>query len=352
MSADRTSPGNKIYVNDVELDPLLQSDVLEVNVTQHADGADMFTITFNILDPANQRLKWIDGQEFTPGNKVEIKAGYAGSLSSLIIGEITALRMLCPGDEAATLTVQGFDRLHRLRRGRQTRVYSEMKDSQIAEKIARELNLEPDVEDTGIVHHYVIQNNLSDIDFLLQRARRIRYEAIVSDQTLIFRAAASHKGSVATLEYMKDVLSFTARLSTADQAAELAVRGWNPATKEAILGKAGSADISALMQGSSAGPEIAQAGFGDSTITVVDTPVASQAEADQIAKARFNDMAIRLIDGEVRLAGNESLQAGTTVEIKGLAGRFSGLYYVTKAEHRLNPKEGYNTTLQISRSAS
>ena len=86
--------------------------------------------------------------------------------------------------------------------------------------------------------------------------------------------------------------------------------------------------------------------------SVVHVPVASQAEADQIAKARFNDMAIELISGEGEAVGNPAIRAGTTLKFEGLGERFSGLYYVRKAEHRLGPKIGYVTKFNVSRNAA
>src|SRR5206468_12553742 len=133
---------------------------------------------------------------------------YLGQLTTVIRGEVTALQMEYPNNGPAILSVQGFDRLHRFRRGRRTRVFTEVKDNQIAEQIASELGLTPDVEDTGVVHEYVVQNNLNDLDFLLERARRIRYEVLVNNQTLRLRRAANNLGQVTELEYMIDLKSF------------------------------------------------------------------------------------------------------------------------------------------------
>ena len=47
-----------------------------------------------------------------------------------------------------------------------------------------------------------------------------------------------------------------------------------------------------------------------------------------------------------------ALSAGITVDVRGVGDRLSGVYYVTKAEHRLGPKVGYITKLSLSRNAS
>ncbi|MCP4664708.1 MAG: phage late control D family protein [bacterium] len=352
MPAERTSPEQLILLNDLEMPPEMCADVLETVVAHHVEGGDSFEIRINALDSTNQRLKWIDSQELAPGTQVEIRFGYLGELDTVIRGEVTALQTELPSSGPALTVVQGFDRLHRFRRGRRTRVLAQVKDSQIAEQIAGDLGLGAEVEDTGIVHEYVLQNNLSDLDFLLERARRIRYEVLVRDQTLVFRQAANDLGEITELEYMIDLMTFSARLSTARQASEVSVRGWSPETKEALIGVARAGDETTRMEGGSIGAAIAEEAFFETAAAIVDIPVYSQAEADQIAKARFNDMAVELIRGEAVAVGNPELRAGATLRLSGVGERFTGLYYITRAEHRVGPGEGYVTRLCVERSGS
>lgn len=352
MPPEKTSPEQLILLNGVEMPTEMRVDVLETVVSQHVEGGDSFQIRMNALDSTNQRLKWVDATELEPGTAVEIRFGYLGKLDTMIKGEITALHTEFPSDGPALLLVQGFDRLHRFRRGRRTRVFAELKDSQIAQQIATELGLTPDVTDTTVVHKYVLQGNLSDMDFLLERARRIGYEVLVNNQTLTFRPNARHLGDVAQLEYMTDLMTFSIRLSTARQTSEVSVRGWDPDAKEAVLGVARAGDETTRMDGDSLGAEMAEKAFLRTTTTIVDIPVYSQAEADQIAKARFNEMAAELLSGEATAVGRTDLRAGATVRMTGLGTRLSGIYYVNRAEHRLGPEEGYVTTLGVERSAS
>lgn len=353
MPENHTTPESRILINDAEIAPDLRADILEISVRQYVVGGDCFEVTLNALGSQDRELKWLDSTEIAPGNKIEIQLGYRGELTTLIVGEITALAASFPADAGPQVRVQGFDRLHRLRRGRRTRVFHEVKDSQIAEQIAGDMGLTPDVEDSEVVHDYVLQNNLTDVDFLIERARRIRFEVGVQGDRLIFRAAANHLGTEESLEYMVDLKSFAVRLSTLAQVSELRVRGWNPSSKEAVLGVARSADQTTLMDGDSAGSDLAQgAGFGEPTQTIVDVPIYCQAEADQIAKARFNDVAIELLRGEAEAVGRPTLRAGTTVEFTGLGQKLSGRYYVSKAEHVITPSVGYVTRIDVQRNAT
>jgi uncharacterized protein len=351
MPNENTAPGTKILLNDAEIPPELNADVLDVQVCQYAQGPSSFDVMVNIVGPEDQHLRWVDDSRIQPGNKLEIRLGYLDQFQSMIIGEITALHPRYANSEPARMHVQGFDRLHRLRRGRKTRTFIEVKDSQIAERIAGDNGLPATVEDSGVVFDYVLQNNLSDLDFLLERARRIRYEVRAQGDRLVFRRAANNQDKVVTLEYTKTLRHFSPRLTTARQIDELKVRAWNPANKQAIQGVARAGDEDARMGGQSTGAEIARAAFGSREAAVVDVPLATQAEADQVAHALFNETALDLVRGEGEAVGDAGIQAGSTIELKGLGRRFGGNYYVVKAEHRLTAKAGYLTRFEVQRSA-
>jgi phage protein D len=352
VEAENTAPASKLLINDSEIPPELVADLLEIVVCQYSDGPSSFDISVNIVGPQNQQLKWVDDNRVQPGNKVEVKLGYLDKFESLIIGEITALYPKYSTTESARMHIQGFDKLHRLRRGQKTRTFVEVKDSQMAEQIAGEVGLTADVEDSSVVFDYVLQNNLSDLDFLLERARRIRYEVRAQGEALVFRKVANHLDKVVSLEYNKNLRKFSPRLSTLGQVSELKVRAWNPANKEAVLGVARVGDEDSLMGGRESGGRIAQAAFGDAPSAVVELPFATQNEADQVARALYNDLALEFVSGEGESVGNVGIQAGKTIEIKGVGQRFGGNYYVKKAEHRISPKSGYSTKFQVVRSAA
>lgn len=345
-----TAPQFKVLVDGSELATEVAVDVLSVTVCQYTEGADMFTIELNNRNSEQQEYKWADSDEFDLGSEVEIKTGYMDHLATLIKGEITAVEPEFVAGEAAAVKVQGYDRLHRFRRDRKTRSFIEMKDSQVAEQMAQELQLQSQVEDTEVVHPYLFQNNQTNIDFLQERARRIRYEVDVESKTLIFRPAANDSGKSITLRFGEKLQAFRPRLTTLGQVSKVIVQGWNPKTKEAIVGRAGAGDEISKMEGDTIGAALTESAFGETKTYVVDKYLFSQTEAEQIAKAKYNDMIVDFITGEGTTIGVPELRAGDVIELSGLGSRFSGLYYATAVSHVVNP-EGYLTHFSVKRNA-
>lgn len=351
LEKDRDTPGFKVLIGGAELPAEIALDVLEVEVSHAVEGADVFTVAFNNWSSEDQEFKYFDSDLLRPGAEVEVRAGYVDDLETLIEGEVTALEPEFHVDGMPTLKVRGYDRLHRFRRGRRTRTFVDVKDSDVAARVARELGLRPEVEDTEVVHEYVLQDNRSDIDFLLERARRIRYELIIRDGTLFFRAQANDEAEVVTLRYGFTLQSFYPCLNTLRQVSRVVVRGWDPKTKEPISAEAGRGDETTTMGGAELGVTATEQAFFETTSTLVHEPVFSTGEAAQIARGKFNDLTLEYVTGEALAIGEPRLRAGSVVELDGLGARFSGNYYVTTSCHRVSP-DGYTTRFQVERNAA
>jgi len=188
-------------------------DAYEVKVSDYVEGAGCFTIAFNNWDSNRQEFKSIGVNQMTEGTEVEVKAGFNTGVRSLIVGEVTSLEPEFTENQAPMLKVHGYDRLHRFRRGRKTRSFLQMKDSDIAQKIAASCSyrLTQKIPKSRMI---MSCKAISDIDFLLERARRINFEVVVKDKTLFFHKTANDKSKVVSIEYGLTLRTFFPRLST------------------------------------------------------------------------------------------------------------------------------------------
>lgn len=351
LDQPRDAPHFKVLVGGSELPVETAVDIIEVKVSDYVEGAGTFTVTFNNWDSETQEFKWIDKDLLSEGREIEVKAGYVDDLKSLIKGEVTALEPEFPDDQAPVLKIQGYDRLHRFRRGRKTRSFVQMKDSDIATQIARDLGLGADADDTQVQHEYVLQSNQTDIDFLLERARRINFEVTVKDKTLHFRKAANDQSRVVLLQYGLTLQSFYPRLSTIGQVGEVVVKGWDALTKKPIEAKSQPGDEVSKMSGKKLGASISGEVFQKAERVIVDKPVYSTGEAQQMARGKFNEMTNDFVTGEGTSIGDAGIRAGSVVELQKLGERFSGLYYITSSTHTVGPG-GYITRFTVARNAT
>ena len=328
-----STPFFEIKLNGNDLPPEARGEVTRLVVEECLDAAGSFEMQLSNWDMDRQAVSWSDADLFDPGASVEIRLGYVESTETVLTGEVTGLELSFPDGARSLVTVRGYDRLHRFRRGKRTRSYLQVKDSEIASKLAADLGLTADVEDSGAVHEHLVQVNQSDLDFLFSRARASGFELLVDDKTLHFRKLRHDRGTALTLDFTHGLMMFDGYLSTSDQVGQVTVHGTDPATLEPIVGLAQAGDVAATMGGSSSGPAASARLFGERTLSIVDQPVVTQAEADQLALSIMQELALGYISGEATAQGNPAIRVGTVVELAGLGRRFSGNYYVTRVRH-------------------
>lgn len=346
VDKDPVTAGNfSLHLNGSEFTKDLLSAVEGVTFEDELNLPSMFTIKFNIVDFLNGAWKGIDLKTFKVGDVVKVFMGMDSSVE-MITGEITSLDFTF-GD-SSFMDIRGYDRLHRLRFGKKRRSFKDMKDSDIASSIASEISLTPEVVDTETVLSYIFQNNQSDYEFLLERAKRIGYEMLVDDKTFSFRKSQEDKKPVLTLEYGIDLQSFSAQIKTLTEGSEVEVRGWNIKDKEEITSTAKKGSETTKMAGKESGYEISKKAFKESSVSVVDDMVADPKDAENIAKARYNRILKEFLTGEGQCDGMPEIRAGKTIEIKGLDERLSGIYYVVSTVHSIN-EEGYTTSFKVRR---
>jgi uncharacterized protein len=354
-SANRShplTPSFELLVNGSRLPEAVSPRITRVIVDQDVRLPAMFSMELEASDDAEKPTAWIDDSSlFAIGHSFEIKLGYFDDLESLMIGEITGLEPKFNFNRRPALLVRGHDRFHRLNRGRKTRTFTQQKDSDIVSQIASEAGLNAQATDSSVTHEYVLQANQTDMEFLQERARRIQYDVIVEDKTLVFRPTSNAESESITLTMENDLLEFYPRLSSMLMVSEVEVRGWNVKEKKEILGQAKQGDEVSKMGGNSSGAALVEQAFGAAVGRIRARQIATQAEADQIAKADFNNSVLALVIGEGACLGRTDLRVGKVLKIDGIGTRFSGQYYVASAVHRYSAHQGYTTHFTVQRNA-
>jgi phage protein D len=346
MASDVINIANfKLLLNGSELSGELLSAVEGVTLEDEINLPAMFTFKFNTVDFFKGDWRGVDLKTFKVGDIVKISMGIDSTVE-MMTGEITALDYTF-GD-SSFVEVRGYDRLHRLRFGTMRRSFKDMKDSDIASKVASDVSLSPNVDDTGTIQPYIFQNNQTNYEFLLERANRIGYEMLVDDKKFIFRKSQEDKTPEVTLQYGIDLINFSARINTLTEGSKIEVRGWNVKDKEEITSSATKGSENSKMKGKESGYEMSEKAFTASAVSVVDDLIIDSKDAENIAKAKYNLNLQEFVTGEGICGGNPKIRAGKTIEIKGLGDRLSGTYYVASTVHSLS-EGAYTTTFRVRR---
>ncbi len=341
-----------VKVNGTNLDESHQARVSEVSVEQSLHLPDMFAIrVFDAGDPSQSgRADYymnLDMGAYKVGDEVEILMGHQDDPKALTKGEVTSVELEIDQARGPVLTIRGYDRSHRLHRGRQIRSYLQMSDSDIVSKVAASVGLAAQTDSTSTRHEYVLQYNQTNWEFLRELAARNGFELFVQDRTLHFRKPKPGQQPGPELRLGENLLSVRTRVGSAYQAKEVVVRGWDPKSKQPIVGKATSGKLAPKTGLAKSGQQVAQQ-FGGGTVYVVNHPIDDQTEAKNTAEAIFDELDGTYVQAEGTCLGDPTLKPGVTVKMSTIGQQLSGDYYVTSAVHRISAYEGYTTSFVVS----
>jgi len=337
--------GVTIQINGQKLSDEVMAALDEAVVEDDLGQPAMFTLRFN--DPQH---KLLDGALLALGAEVKISAqgAQAAAPKPLLAGEITALEPAFE-QQNLVLVVRGYDRAHRLHRGRKTRTFTSQSDAEIVGQIARAQGFKPDAEGVAGQLSYLIQHNQTDMQFLHERAARSGCQIVVDDKTLRFKPADAAPPAGPELTWGATLLAFRARMSAVAQPNEVEVRGWDPAAKRALVGKATKAAAPSKPKAGADGGKAAQRAFGDAaTVFVSDRPVRTQREAEKLAQAILDARSGDYLAAEGLCFGEPELRAGREVTIGGLGERLSGSYFVSATRHSYTARDGYQTQFFVN----
>lgn len=335
----------KISIDGKTLQSDFLDDLIEVVVDTNLFLPSMFSLL--VQDDSgfkSEKLKYIDADIFKVGAEVKIEMetdeipGAPEVKATLMIGEITAIEPIFSAGGPVLLRVRGYDRSHRLTRGKKTQTFLDIKDSDLVKKIAGDAGLSCEADSTDVTYEYVIQYNQTDWDFLWSRARMLGYQVYSEEKKLYFKKPEAVLGSSApsVLTWGENLKRFEPRLSLMGQISEAAATGWDPAQKASVSGKETGAVkvVPEIGLGEKSGGAMAKKAFGAAAGTVSNVPLRDQQQADAIAKGLMTKSESTFIQAEGECAyGDPRLLAGRMVEVEGIGSRFSGKYHVTEARH-------------------
>jgi phage protein D len=334
----------KLKIDGKEASPALIEDILQAFVEESLHQPGMFTLVIrnDYQSGIVREQPWKYRDLFKIGKSVEI--GFVSTTTyspeweraedSLLVGEITAIETHFTERTQAPVIVRGYDASHRLFRGRYSRSFLNMTDTDIVRKVIAEVGIKPGaIEASGAPHDYVFQANQTNMEFLRSRATRIGFELFVQDGKLNFRKPKPDSNSL-QMEWLKEIQSFRVRLTSAEQVKEVEVRGWDYSTKRPILAKA-QADRTLTDTQNGRGSSTSSAFNGQPAnpkMIVVDQPVFQAKEADVMAQALCDELGGQFVYADAKSEGNPEIRPGRIADLKDL-GSHSGKYYITETRH-------------------
>jgi len=334
-----------IKVDGQAIDAKLQNSIVELVVDSNLHLPDMCALQLTLTDSTP-----IDSETFGLGKSLQVDVPPPGGGTAVLLfkGEIAAIEPEFTEAHEIRLTVRGYAKSHRLHRGKKTRVFANMTDSDIVAKIAQEAGLSASTDATSVTHEHAWQNNINDAEFVRSLAERLGYQFYVDDTTLYFKKYAP-SGTPVDLEWGSNLRSFRPRIAATHQADKSTVTSWDPAQKQLVKGEATSPTSTSNQGGvTEGGGAKAKSAFGGSAdAAVVDYPALVASQATGLAQAQLDEISAEFVQAEGVCLGNPGVKAGKLVKISLVGTRFSGNYLITRATHTVTTAGEYEVHFGI-----
>jgi uncharacterized protein involved in type VI secretion and phage assembly len=345
--------------------------------TYKAVGKIPFAVlTLHDGNPAEREFEVSDTNFFTPGNDLEILAGYHQQEELIFRGVVVRHGVKIRQDAPPVLEIECKDAAVKMTVERKNKYFFNQKDSEIAEEILRTYSRRTktptisvpgdEVDTTSAQHREMVQFFATDWDFLQMRAEANGLLVVANDGQVRVKAPDFDATPVFNAAYGTSLFEFEAEMDARDQYPDAQTRSWNPADQavaEMLANENGTAGGGGGLFGQAVGAVrsavsvvndvAAQAGLDlnlpggqpdtdfKQTLGVAHRRLQHSGnlatpEQEAWAKAQYTKSRLARLCGRARLQGTHTVVPGDVVNFEGVGARHSGPALVTAVLHEIS----------------
>ncbi len=260
----------------------------------------------------------------------------------LFTGEVTAVEYETAADGVTVLRLRGYDRLHRLRKHQELRVFENVDATELARALAGPAGLSVAAGDGGPRVERLLQHRHSDLELLQQVCARAGLYPCLDGDTLRLVTLEGY-GSPEPLALGRQLWKVRAAVNLDRAAGSCAALGWDP---QRALPLRGDADTARSGRRVGVEPDAGAVG-ADGERTLVDQPGRSADELTALAQAAQDTRAAGTVTLTGIAEGSPALRVGGRIAVSGLAGELSGGYVLTEVVHSVDG-DGYLTAFDTA----
>ena len=283
-----------------------------------------------------------DFTEFTDdrykvGQSITFAANYGGGTDqTLFEGIITVARARATGRDGQTLELTCRDKALKMTETRVSALYEKKSDGDIIKAIISAASLTADVTATSDTARDQFRPASTDWDFVRLLADRNGMLVTAEAGKVSAFAPDTSSNSVLTVTLGADVIEFDASIDAERMVGDVKGTAWDVATQKAVTGEHSTPTNPTL--GDVTAKTIASV-MGDRTYQTETAAQLASADLTRIAKARLLRASMDTVHGFCSFVGSGKAELGKMIEVVGASDRFSGDYFVSRIEHRIQAGE-------------
>lgn len=289
-------------------------------------------LTFEDGDLPNQKFPMSDSDEFAPGRKITIKAGY-GDAEEQIYEGIVVRHGISIAINASTLVVECRDSAIAMTIGRKNANYVDKKNSEIITLILGQYSdLTKDIDDSTTQFPELVQFNVTDWDYIVARAESSGLLVLVDDNKVSVKKPSGTSEPLLTVTYGIDLMEFEADVDARNVYKQVKSVGWDLDTLKVV--EQAVTPVTINKQGNLTADTLAQVMSLDIFKLQTTVPLVASA-LKEWATAKQQKSYLSTICGKMLFQGNASVKLAGLIEVKGVGDRFNGNVFISGIRHEI-----------------
>lgn len=278
------------------------------------------------------------------GTSIEVYSGDQRTPVEIFRGLVSGMEGRFEGVSGPELVVLAEDAFQKARLARRTKVHENATIASVAQDLATQLGLSPVV--TGLTSDLGVQFQLNESDLAFLRRLLSLADGdlqVVGRELHISPRKDVRRGSV-ELALGSQLARARVTADLAHQCTAVTTYGWDAAQGQRVSGRGTGVNLGPGT--GRQGATLLQEAFGERVEHLGELCAKTDTEAQALADAAFDARARRFVRVSATATGNPTLRVGTHVSLVGMGARFDNTYYITRACHRFDVENGYETDFE------
>ena len=295
-----------LYSDGQKMDPSI--GVSSVSVTNAINKIPFARIELLDGDMPNKEFPLSDSNDFDPGKKIKIEAGYGQQQDTIFEGIVVKHSIKIIGDNDSRLVIECRDEAVKMTVGRHNSNFLDKTDSDIIGQLITDSGLEQVVDTTSVKYAELVQYYCSDWDFLLSRAEVNGLLVIVDSGKVSVKAPDTASTAELKLTYGEDLIELHADIDARLQLANVESASWDPSTQKVMTDSASPQDLN--KQGDLDSDKLAKV-LGIKSFQLQTAGLLQQPELKGWAEAQQQKAGLARIRGRMKFQGSAKARPGT-----------------------------------------
>lgn len=335
-----------ILVNGSQISDVIE--IMEISTNMEVNRIASATIVLmdgGAIDVGNSPFTNSEGNDFIPGNEVEIQLGYESKNTSVFKGIIVSQRITVRNGKSQ-LEVKCRDKAIKMTKGRLNAIFEKKKDSDAISTIAGNYGLQTTIDATTTEFPVLMQYNCYDWDFVVIRAEINSMMVVTDKNNLLVKKYDFSKSPGYEINAGQYVIDIDLSLDSENIAGTYELTAWDDSEQKANSVSKNLDD--SLNQGNLSAKKMSDVTIKGNSQRYSSATVAKE-ELTSWSEAMVNKAVLSKIRGTVKVPGTADIIAGDLVKISGFTDRFNGNAFVSGVRHSVHDG-AWLTTLQIGKS--